>query len=46
MTRSRTPPQTAHDSTLGEAEILQMLSHGPRIPQIMILLDEAVIKLF
>jgi hypothetical protein len=45
VTRSGTPPQTGYDSTTGEGEILQMLPHRPRIPQIMVLLDEAVIKL-
>jgi hypothetical protein len=30
---------------MGESKILQMLSHGPRVPQIVILLDETGIKL-
>jgi hypothetical protein len=45
VTRSGTPPQTGDDSTLGEGKILQMLSYGSSVSQIVILLDEAVIEL-
>jgi hypothetical protein len=45
VTRSRTPSQAGYHATLGQGNILQMLSHGPSVPQIVILLDETAIEL-
>jgi hypothetical protein len=45
VTRSRTPPQTSDYPTPSQGKILQMLSHGPSVSQVVMLFDEAVIEL-
>jgi hypothetical protein len=45
VTGSGTPPHTGYDPTPSQGKILQMLSYGSSVPQIVILFDEAVIEL-
>jgi hypothetical protein len=45
VTRSRTPPQTGYYPTPSQSKILQMLSYGSSVSQIVILFDEAIIEL-